>query len=113
MQENDVGTRELLPCFLGNSNIVVLVQRRTNQPDLITGNHSLQLVFGAVELLRVPVALQSYLHPIVALVELYLPTTVFLDLLEQVLTVQPNHLHRIQLDRHLAYLLFRHLSVII
>lgn len=57
--------------------------------------------------------MQPDLHPIVALEELDRSAAVLLNLLEEVLTMQPDHLDWVQIHYYFSDLLFGHLSVII
>ena len=57
--------------------------------------------------------MQPDLHPVVALEELDRSAAVLLNLLEEVLTMQPDHLDWVQIHYYFSDLLFGHLSVII
>lgn len=85
-----------------------------NQPDFITIDYFDQLILGPQKQFSVGVfdeVLELNLHPIVILEKFNLTVRqvrVLLDLLEQMLAVQPNHLHRAQLNTHLPEFLIGH-----
>lgn len=114
MQEDDVGLRELLPRLLADADVQVLVQRRVYQLYLVALYHLQQLLLRLLQPLqftRLRRVLQLYLHPAIILEELYLvlaQVAVFLYLLEEVLAVQPHHLHRVQLHCHSSGLPVEH-----
>jgi hypothetical protein len=76
------------------------VQRGVDETHLVATDNSQQLLPRTPHHALPAFALRPDLHSRVALEELDLVLAVLLDLLEQVLTVQPHHLHRVQLHTH-------------
>ena len=112
MEENYVRFWELFTGLFWYANVVVLVQRCTYQTNLVAIHHfhNLLFCFQKVTLLTLT-TLKTDFHSAVILEEFNLILTRFaciLKFLEYVLTLQPNHLNRVELHRNLSRLLLRH-----
>ena len=96
MEEDDVGLGELLSCLFGDTYVVVFMQGGCYKSNFIIVNDFGELFLRLEELLGVALtALEANLDAGVALVELdliFIGVTGLLNLLEEMLTVQPDHL---------------------
>lgn len=112
VEEDDVGLGELLARLLGDADVDVFVQRGVDETNVVVTNDLHQFFPRAHELFRHSLAaLEPDFDAIVILVELDFGLAEvggLLNFLEEVLAVQPNHLHWIKVHAHLPRLLLRH-----
>ena len=108
VQENDIRLRKFLPSLLWNAYVVVLMQRSIDQPNLVATDHLQQFLFCAGQCRRLAlVTLEANLDAAVVFIEFdfVLRVAGFFNFLEEMLAVQPDHLHWTQLDCYFGSLL--------
>jgi hypothetical protein len=112
MEEDDVRFRELLARFLGDADIDVLMEGGIDEANIVVADDLDKFLSCVCEFFSGALAaLEPNLYSIVIFVELDLGLAEvggLLDLLEEVLAVQPHHLHGVEVHAHLPRLLLRH-----
>lgn len=113
MEEDNVRFWELLSRFLRDSYVDVLVEGGVDESNIVVADDLDKLFPCAGEFLWwAIVTLEPNLDSVVIFVEFDFGLTHvsrLLDLLEEVLTVEPHHLHGIELYRKFPRLFLRHM----
>lgn len=112
VKEDDIWLGELLARLAGDADVDVFVEGGAYKAYFVGADDLKKLLLGAGEVSWVALAaLKADLDAIVIFEEFNLVdcrAAVLLNLLEEVLAVEPHHLHRVELDPYPTTLLLRH-----